>query len=116
MADLEDTDGDVKNYLGHGTMFPNIERGTKLAGLNLLNRAELLQAGVDFGAFGADPAGNELFGFFFDASIVGGRTFTAHLFEECINDGMAIHSAVPEPGTMVGLALGISALLRRRRK
>jgi len=120
MADLENSTGDVKTYLSNGTMYPNISAGTKLGDVTLLSRSNLGALGLDFSHFsGVDPSGNNVFGFEFDRNLLPNGKFTAHVFEECINDGVAIQ-AVPEPGTysMMGLSLatGGAIFLRRRKK
>lgn len=116
MGDLQSTTGDVKDYFGFGAMYPNFSAGTQVGGITLKSRTDLAAAGLDFGHFGADPSGNNVFGFSMDTSLLGNSPFTAHLFQECINDGMAIQAAVPEPGTLTALGLGALAFLRRRRK
>lgn len=119
MADLESTLGDVAAYFGTGAMYPNIQSGRYLGGITLHNRAQLIAQGLNFGHFGIDLGTNRVFGFSFDQSLFPGGDFTMHLFQECINDGMALRAAnVPEPETyaLVGAgALTLAGMLYRRR-
>lgn len=113
MGDL-DTTADVINYLGNGGMDPNISAGFKIADINLLNPAALAALGLDFGHFGA--AGPEVFGISVDLSKLPHGAFTAHFFEECINDGIALRGQVPEPDTLTLLGLGLASVSLRRRR
>lgn len=124
MGDLDSTSLDVIPYLGNGIMYPNILSGTKIGDIALLTRSDLAIEGLNFGHFpGADPSGNSVFGFSFDRILLPEGTFTAHLLQECINDGVALKGAnVPEPDS---LALACCGLLtagvvvfrpRRRRR
>jgi hypothetical protein len=118
MADLESTLGDVKSYLGDQTMYPNIAQGRQLGGVTLLNRTQLITEGLDFGHFGIDLGANKVYGFSFNQNLIPNGDFTMHLFQECINDGMALRGAnVPEPGTYAMLGAGLltmGSLFRRR--
>jgi uncharacterized protein (TIGR03382 family) len=124
MADLEDSvnaAGDVRQYLSGGAQYPNMLSGTKLGDIAMLDRLALASMGLDFGHFSADPGGNNVWGMSFDRNLVPDGDFIMHVFEECINDGMALRgtTAVPEPGTIamgVGGLLGLGMLMRRRRK
>lgn len=113
MGDLNTTT-DVINYLGNGGMYANIETGTKVADITLLSPAALAALGLDFAHFSA--AGSEIFGFSVDLSSLPKGTFTAHFFEECINDGIALRGQVPEPGTLALLSLGLAGVSIRRRR
>lgn len=122
MGDLDSSETDVKNYLGNGVMYNEINSGTKIGDITSLTRTDLNGLGLDFSHFaGADPGGSNVFGFSFDASLLPASSFKAHVFEECINDGVAVFGTnVPEPGTyaMLGsgvLSLGVFALRRRKR-
>jgi hypothetical protein len=119
MADLESTLGDVKAYLGDQTMYPNIERGRQIGGITLLDRNQLISNGLDFANFGIDLGANKVYGFSFNQNLLPSGEFTMHLFQECINDGMALNGAnVPEPGTYAMLGAGLltlGSLFRRRR-
>lgn len=131
MGDLQNTQsssGDVATYLGFNqAMMTNMTAGTKTGSITSLNKTNLTGLGLDFGHFaGADPSGNHVFGFSFAQSLLPSGDFTAHLFEECINDGVAIKgssvtlAAVPEPGTWALIGAGLltigSVFARRRMK
>jgi hypothetical protein len=115
MGDLNTT-ADVIAYLGNGDMYANILSGTKVADITLFSTpaelAQLAALGLDFAHFGAN--GPELFGFSLDRSALPNGAFTAHFFEECINDGVALR--VPEPGTLALLGLGLAGIQLRRRR
>lgn len=114
MADLEDSNGDVPAYLSNGAMYPNISGGDRLGGITLLSEADLLLLGLDFSNFGA--VGSSIYGFSFSRALLPTGDFTAHMFQECINDGMALKgTTVPEPGTIAAVCVGLVALARRRR-
>ncbi len=128
MGDLQDStsaSGDVVQYLSYNAQQTNIESGVLLGGITSLDRAALEAQGLDFGHFaGADPGGNYVYGFSFSKALLPTGDFTAHFFEECINDGVAIKgsfSAVPEPAALVQAVLGLAVVglggwrkLRRR--
>lgn len=127
MGDLEDSQssgGDVRAYLGYDiAMQTNIHAGTKIGDITLLNKTQLATQGLDYSFFtGADPSGNNVFGFSFDRQLLPVGNFTAHFFLECINDGTAITGETPqtpEPSTFAFLGAGVLGALtvvRRRRK
>jgi hypothetical protein len=130
MGDLSSTT-DVINYFGNGTMYPTMKSGTKIGDISLLTRSDLNLLGLNFGQFGADPAGNNVFGFSFSESLVPEEKFTADLFFECMNDGVAIQGLnalddvtiqainAPEPGSLVLWAIAgtcLAAWAQRRRR
>lgn len=119
MGDLESSTGDVAGYFGTGQMLPNMLTGTKVEDITLLNKSQLSGVGLDFNHFGADPSGNNVFGFSLDRTLLPTGNFTGSLFVECINDGVAINGTnVPEPSTLALLGAGLTSVcvvFRRRR-
>lgn len=128
MGDLQSTLGDVSDYLGRDkSVETNIASGRKLGDIVILDRAALEAQGLDFAHLGGgyDTGGDTVFGFSFSSSLLPSSDFTAHLFEECNNDGIAIMvrggtTAVPEPGNialLLGMSVaGVGCVARRRRK
>ncbi|MGC9504770.1 XDD3 family exosortase-dependent surface protein [Baaleninema sp.] len=122
--------GDADAYFGNGYdtnyRLPNsIASGTKAGDIALLDGAALSSAGLDFGHFGA--SGNHTFGFSFDRDLLPDGDFMAHLFAECLNDGVVMAGnlapyeeeppteSVPEPTSALALlVVGGLGLLKRR--
>ncbi|PPT07554.1 hypothetical protein CKA32_005267 [Geitlerinema sp. FC II] len=121
--------GEADAYFGNGYdnnyKLPNsIASGTKVGDIAMLDSTALGAAGLDFGHFGA--SGDYTFGFSFDRSLLPDGDFMAHLFAECINDGMVMAGnfapveeppteSVPEPTSALALlVVGGLGLLKRR--
>ncbi len=129
MADLAPTDTYFQDYYEQDWSVPNsIASGTKIGDISMLDETALSGLGLDFGHFNA--TGTYTFGFSFDRALLPGSDYIAHLFAECINDGMAIagnlpqiaednSASVPEPTSVMGLAavglIGASGKLRKRK-
>lgn len=127
MGDFQ-TATDVRNYFG-GTepIRGNLSAGTLLGGISSLTQADLTGLGLVVSNF---PTINpqHVFGFSLDTSLLAFGTFTASLFLECGNDGVALNgeivpggggnnSPAPEPSSIALLGLGIAGSwggLRRR--
>ena len=84
--------------LGHDEYFQqgkravsnSIASGDYLGSISLLDELQLADAGLDFGAVNAGVAGRHTIGFSFDRSLLPDGDFIAHVFAECINDGLAM--------------------------
>ena len=128
MGDLEDTSGDVYDYLfGERTeaeadqigLQNVIDEGNRIGDVDIVDAGFLAAAGLDFSHI--EATGSETFGFRFDKDLLPDASFIASVFLECANDGVAIHGEkrqVPEPTSALGLVLvgGILAGSRRLRR
>ena len=105
----------------------SISSGEYLGGISFLSEAELLDAGLNFGAVDAGVVGRQTIGFSFDRNLLPDGDYIAHVFAECLNDGIAMTGTlprlpedhddadVPEPGLMAGiLVVGGLGLMKRR--
>lgn len=125
MADLASNDaywqsGINQNYKA----VTSIASGQKVGGINMLESTALASLGLDFASYGG--AGSETFGFSFDRSLLPDGDFIAHIFAECINDGMAMAGnlasadvdpeSVPEPASILGLLAVGGVMLNRKRE
>ncbi|MCS6815511.1 MAG: PEP-CTERM sorting domain-containing protein [Cyanobacteria bacterium] len=117
------TKQDAYNYYGQYDPILNvIGSGTKVGDITMLTGSQLASEGLNFGHFNA--VGTHTIGFQFDKSFLPTGDYLANLFLECGNDGVAIKAnvssaAVPEPTTMVGLALagaGLGVARSRKRR
>lgn len=125
MADLASNDaywqsGINQNYKA----VTSIASGQKVGGINMLESTALASLGLDFASYGG--AGSETFGFSFDRSLLPDGDFIAHIFAECVNDGMAMAGnlasadvdpeSVPEPASILGLLAVGGVMLNRKRE
>lgn len=125
MGDLASNDaywqsGVTKNY----QVATSIASGEWAGGINMLEATALTSLGLDFASYGG--AGSETFGFSFDKSLLPSGDFIAHIFAECINDGMAMAgnlasadvdpASVPEPASILGLLAVGGVMLNRKRE
>ncbi|MEO1620528.1 MAG: PEP-CTERM sorting domain-containing protein [Cyanobacteria bacterium J06632_3] len=125
MGDLEDTSGDVYEYLfGDRTeseadqigLQNVIDEGTRVGDVEIVEAGALAALGLDFGHL--EASGPETFGFRFDKNLLPDAAFIASVFLECANDGVAIHGEkrqVPEPTSAFGLVLVGGMLVGSRR-
>ncbi|WP_254564648.1 XDD3 family exosortase-dependent surface protein [Oscillatoria sp. HE19RPO] len=121
MGDLAATDPYFEQN-GRWTILNEIETGNKVGDIEFQSELALHQFGVDFSNFNAN--GNYTIGFSFDRALFPVGDYTAHIFAECANDGIAIQGErrkVPEPSSLMGLLLlaglaGVSGKFRRRSK
>jgi hypothetical protein len=128
MGDLSNTDAYFQSGVNKDWKATTlIKTGTFLGGIDMLGETDLSALGLDFTPFGTQ--GKYTFGFSFDRNFLPDGDYIAHVFAECLNDGMAIAStlprveipvdpeSVPEPGAVVGLlVLGGLAIAQRRQQ
>jgi hypothetical protein len=124
MGDLDYNDPYFAGQItGTHTVLNSLKSGNWLGGINLIDDWSGL--GLDFGHFNA--RGTHTLGFSFDKSLMPVGEFVAHLFAECANDGVALLGdfqgatgsrelgvSVPEPGSLLGLAVFSMTLSMRR--
>lgn len=119
------TQAKTKAYYGNngtGPIYNVIDKGTKVANISPLTAAVLgTNLGLNFGKYDAKSA--YTFGFQVSKSALPVGDFMANLFYECGNSGIADAgniAPVPEPMTMLGLALGgiglVAGKMKQRRQ
>lgn len=126
MADLSNTDAYFQSGVNTNWKASTlIKTGDFLGGINLLGATDLADLGLDFSPFGTK--GKYTFGFSFDRNLLPDGDYIAHVFAECLNDGMAIASTlppvdiptdsedVPEPTMILGLAAVAGLVMSQRR-
>jgi hypothetical protein len=128
-GDLKSNDAYFGDQTGSSKILNEINTGTKIGGLFMMDAQQLLANGLNFaaqtGANGEKANAAQTLGFRFTrtADFKAGN-FIANLFAECGNDAVAIKSALgnnaktPEPAAMAGMAIvgGMSLLRRLRRR
>ena len=115
------TKAEAYDYFGKDNITQVIGSGEKVGNINPLNGSQLANLGLDFGHFSAN--GPQILGFEFSKSFIqnantGSGDYLAHLFLECVNDGVALVGNIkdiPEPATLAGLAIVGLALAGRRK-
>lgn len=105
------------NYFSKGSVGNVISSGNKVGDVDILSLAQLQGAGLNFNHFSA--SGSQTIGFKFNKSAVKTGNYTASLFLECLNDGVAVKgelNSVPEPTALSGLGVVAGALLFSNRR
>ncbi|MEM8642294.1 MAG: PEP-CTERM sorting domain-containing protein [Cyanobacteria bacterium P01_G01_bin.54] len=132
------SNSEAQSYLGIGSQTNGdnvLSGGTKVGDVSVLTSSDLDGMGLDFGSQGG--TGTDTFGFSFARSLLpgGDLRWVAHVMAECTNDTVGMYGefaaqtpppghpgnpneAVPEPFSMVGagLALSAGAVLKNRKK
>ena len=87
------------SYGNPASWMPNVlASGTKIGEVTLLNRENLVKAGLDPSFSGLfSPTGAEIFGFRIPKALLPVGDFIATLLTECINDGIALTSKLVPP-------------------
>ncbi len=136
MGDLDHNttlaDGDSYFQQGKYSVTNSIASGTFLGGIEQLDGGALAALGLNFQSVNAAVQGTQTFGFSFARDLMVDGEYVAHLFAECINDGLAIAGSlprieipeppspedVPEPAITAGLLLigGLGLLKSRQRE
>jgi hypothetical protein len=129
MGDLNENDAYFQQ--GNRSVTTSIQSGTFLGGIDKLDGGALAALGLNFQSVDNLVAGKHTFGFSFTRDLMVDGDYVAHLFAECINDGIAIAGSlphveipevpdavdVPEPALATGLFLmGGLGLLKGRQK
>jgi len=125
MGDLASNDAYWQSGIaGKHDVVTSIASGQRVGGINMLEASTLTSLGLDFASYGG--VGTQTFGFSFDRSLLPSGDFIAHIFAECINDGMAMTGnlasadvdpeSVPEPASILGLLAVGGVMLNRKRE
>jgi hypothetical protein len=87
------------SYGNPASWMPNVlSSGSKIGEATLLNRENLIKAGLDPSFSGLfSPTGSEIFGFRIPKALLPVGDFIATLLTECINDGIALQSKLVPP-------------------
>lgn len=104
-------------YLSKGSVGNVIGSGNKVAEVDILSLAQLQSAGLNFNHFSASSS--QTIGFKFNKSSVKSGSYTASLFLECLNDGVAVKGdlhSVPEPTALSGLGVVMGGMLLSNRR